>query len=74
MSTGGCGGDCRCAGNTPDEKKDTLCGAEVMPLVLDEDGKCPCGKSADECCNKDELKGCEHDIAQGASCESCVGK
>lgn len=74
MNAGGCGGECRCAGNTTRVKNDAQCDIEAVPLVQGKDGKCPCGKSADECCHKDEQKVCEHNIAQDASCESCVGK
>lgn len=55
MGAGGCGGGCRCAGDTPEVKDDAQCVIPKEPLTLDKDGKCPCGKSAEDCCHKDEL-------------------
>ena len=74
MSTGGCGGGCRCAGDTPDIKKDGQCAVARAPLALDKDGTCPCGKHAEDCCHKDELKEAKHNHALDELCESHDGK
>ena len=46
---GGCGGHCRC-GNEPANKEGELCATPKGGVALDANGKCPCGKSAEECC------------------------
>lgn len=50
----GCGGNCACAqmANSEDE-----CALPEGGVVLDKDGKCPCGKSADDCCHSDKIEG-----------------
>ena len=50
----GCGGNCACAqmANSEDE-----CALPEGGVVLDNDGKCPCGKSADDCCHSDKIEG-----------------
>ena len=73
MNSGGCGGGCRCAGDVAQIKNDAQCAIPVEPVTLDESGKCPCGKNADDCCHKDELIENGHD-ALGELCESHDGK
>lgn len=70
MTTGGCGGGCRCAGDAPDTKNDTQCATPIAPLILDENGKCPCGKTARDCCHKDELTESDHNQAIDELCEA----
>ncbi|OGZ18902.1 MAG: hypothetical protein A2494_03870 [Candidatus Lloydbacteria bacterium RIFOXYC12_FULL_46_25] len=70
MSAGGCGGGCRCAGDAPEIKNDTECAVPGEPLMLDANGKCPCGKSVEDCCHKDELSSSEHNHALDELCEA----
>lgn len=70
MSAGGCGGGCRCAGDTPEIKNDAACAVPKEPLMLDENGKCPCGKSMEDCCHKDEFSSGEHNHALDELCEA----
>ena len=51
----GCGGNCQCACG-PDEETDTTCELPKVGVMLDKDGKCPCGKGLQDCCHKDEIK------------------
>lgn len=37
-------------------KQDAGCAVEAASLMLDKDGKCPCGKSEENCCHKDKLE------------------
>ncbi len=51
----GCGGNCACASG--EVKKDTdVCVPDGKKVVLDEHGKCPCGKATAECCHKDAIE------------------
>ena len=50
----GCGGNCACA-KKQDEK--TACAVPVGGIELDKHGKCPCGKSTDDCCHSDLIEG-----------------
>lgn len=52
---GGCGTHCRCTGDASGTK-DESCAVPKGSIALDKNGKCPCGKSADECCHKTILK------------------
>ena len=74
MNSGKCQCGCNCSSDTPEMKNDAQCNIEATPVVFDEEGKCQCGKSAANCCRKDEMKGCNHDDAIGESCESCGSK
>jgi hypothetical protein len=50
----GCGGNCACAQKTEDKE---ICAAPVGGVELDKEGKCPCGKSTDDCCHSDTIDG-----------------
>jgi hypothetical protein len=67
---GGCGGRCACADAS--KKEEESC-APKGEIALDKDGKCPCGKSLDDCCHKDEIKSTGND-AVGELCEPHAGK
>lgn len=64
----GCGGNCACAQASDD--KDT-CASPKETATLDKDGKCPCGKSADECCHQDKA---DENDALHELCEPHNGK
>jgi hypothetical protein len=70
----GCGGNCACAAmqNDKPEVNTKVCIPDVAP-ILDADGKCPCGKSFDECCHKDEIVAGQND-ALGELCAPHGGK
>ena len=69
---GGCGGHCACAaGAKPDAEMTCKPEGEV---ALDKDGKCPCGKSADECCHKDKLVTGQKNDALDELCSPHGGK
>jgi len=53
---GGCGGNCACA-RVASDVKEVDCPMPEGGVHLDKDGKCPCGKGADNCCHKDTLGG-----------------
>lgn len=58
----GCGGNCACADkNTEKETLTPVAGG----VVFDEDGKCPCGKSKEDCCHYES----ETNNAIGELCE-----
>lgn len=67
---GGCGGNCACA--KMEQKGEKSCAPEGE-ITLNKDGKCPCGKSLDECCHKDEIKANQND-AIGELCDPESGK
>lgn len=50
----GCGGNCACAQMAGKEEE---CAKPEGGVVLDKEGKCPCGKSADDCCHADSIEG-----------------
>ncbi len=52
----GCGGNCACAQMA--NEQDT-CKLPKDGITLDEHGKCPCGKSKDECCHSEAIEGNE---------------
>ena len=69
---GGCGGQCACARAEESKKGEATC-APKGTVALDKDGKCPCGKSLDECCHKDEILAMQND-AVGELCDPTNGK
>ncbi len=48
-----CGGHCRCAGGPDDMMTKDACATPVEGVMLDDAGKCPCGKELKDCCHKD---------------------
>ena len=46
-----CGGNCACGARNEQAEKLT-CEAPKEGVVLNADGKCPCGKLEEECCHK----------------------
>ena len=69
---GGCGGQCACARAEEAKNENATC-APSGALSLDASGKCPCGKSLDKCCHKDEIKAMQND-AVGELCDPANGK
>ncbi|OGZ05207.1 MAG: hypothetical protein A2845_02710 [Candidatus Lloydbacteria bacterium RIFCSPHIGHO2_01_FULL_49_22] len=65
---GGCGGDCACAGS--DKKGVAACSADEKKVVLDEHGKCPCGKTAESCCHKDAIQASTNEALGELCCGS----
>ncbi len=50
-----CGGNCKCAGGKNNVISDEMCPTPAGGVVLDDAGKCPCGKELKDCCHhKDE--------------------
>ncbi len=72
QEVGGCGGNCRCACG-PDESEE-VCEAPKEGVVIDKDGKCPCGKELKDCCHKDEIVASEENEALHELCEPHNGK
>ncbi len=64
----GCGSNCKCAGGIKAE--DLSCEAPKEGVRLDKDGKCPCGKSSEDCCHRDTIMGAG-DIENDALHELC---
>ncbi len=60
-----------CACGAKEEVK--VCPPNGGAVTLDANGKCPCGKSLDECCHKDEI-GAVENPAIGELCEPVSGK
>ena len=53
----GCGGNCACAqADAASKVTDEVCAPPEGGVMLDKDGKCPCGKVADECCHKESIE------------------
>jgi len=46
---GGCGSHCRCTDESSNEKEG-VCATREGGVALDENGKCPCGKTKEDCC------------------------
>lgn len=46
----GCGNNCACAKKVEDNE---TCMPPEGGVVFDKDGKCPCGKSKEDCCHED---------------------
>jgi len=75
---GGCGSHCRCTDESSNEKEG-VCATREGGVALDENGKCPCGKTKEDCClpvqsqtqagYKEELSGAverEYGVSEGA--------
>lgn len=71
--TGGCGGNCACAGVRDGENDKNECAPESSSVALDEGGKCPCGKVLDDCCHKEDIVANQND-ALGELCGPHNGK
>ena len=65
----GCGGNCACARRAMEEE----CAPPEGGVSLDKDDKCPCGKSADDCCHSDSIQKGENE-ALHELCEPHNGK
>ena len=65
----GCGGNCACAQAANDKE---TCALPEGGVTLDKDGKCPCGKSAADCCHSDSMEG--NNDALHELCEPHNGK
>ena len=46
--------NCAC-GKQEEAMKPISCSDKVVDIEIGIDGKCPCGKSKEDCCHKDEL-------------------
>ena len=64
-----CGGNCACASAST---SNNVCAVPASPIVLDEGGKCPCGKTADACCHAESKVG--QNEALGELCAPHNGK
>lgn len=64
----GCGGNCACAKAAGEE---ATCETPVGGVMLDKFGKCPCGKSKEDCCHKDSI---DQNDALHELCEPHNGK
>jgi hypothetical protein len=53
----GCGGNCACAQAAANESEAESCALPEGGVTLDKDGKCPCGKSKDDCCHSESIAG-----------------
>lgn len=49
----GCGGHCTCAAGADDMMVKNICETPTEGVMLDDAGKCPCGKELKDCCHKD---------------------
>jgi|GEM_PF-1927174 len=47
--------NCSC-GNGDVKEEEKVCPPVSTKIMIGEDGKCPCGKTPDECCHKEELQ------------------
>ena len=65
---GGCGGNCACSGGAAMSAQKGTCAAGGDKVVLNESGKCPCGKPASKCCHKDSISTNETNEALGELC------
>ncbi len=71
---GGCGGHCRCADQAEvvdgpvTSKKIASCEPPKEGVMLDAEGKCPCGKTPDECCHKEVVFASEFNEALDELC------
>ena len=65
----GCGGNCACAREANEE----ACVTPKEGIQLDKDGKCPCGKSKEDCCHTDSIVS-EENPALHELCEPHNGK
>ena len=61
------------AARAEEAKNENATCAPSGALSLDASGKCPCGKSLDKCCHKDEIKAMQND-AVGELCDPANGK
>ena len=64
----GCGGNCACARAAGEEVD---CATPTETVMLDKFGKCPCGKSKEDCCHKDTI---DENAALHELCEPHNGK
>ncbi len=68
---GGCGGHCRCSDEKEDTNKKTAspsCASPTGGVMLDAEGKCPCGKTPDACCHKEVVFASEFNEALDELC------
>ena len=64
----GCGGACACA---QEKGQDSACATPSETVSIDKFGKCPCGKSKEDCCHKDTI---DENAALHELCEPHNGK